>query len=57
MAACNRPIEAQLPEWRHDYESMSREMFVGDVPAFDEILRVVGEFEREFNRMAAAAPS
>lgn len=45
------PLEAQLPEWRHDYDSMSREMFVGDVPAFDEILRVVGEFERGFNAL------
>jgi hypothetical protein len=43
------PLEAQLPEWRHDYESMSREMFAGDVPAFDEVLRVVGGFERDLN--------
>jgi hypothetical protein len=27
-------------------------MFFGDVPAFDEILRVVGEFEKTFNATA-----
>jgi hypothetical protein len=48
------PLEAQLSEWRHDYDSMGREMFVGDVPAFDEILRVVGEFERGFNLRSGA---
>ena len=25
-------------------------MFFGDTPTFDEILRVVGEFEQRFNR-------
>jgi hypothetical protein len=29
-------------------------MFFGDVPKFDEILRVVGEFERLFNDSAGA---
>ena len=28
---------------------MRSEMFFGDVPKFDEILRVVGEFEKRFN--------
>ena len=27
----------------------AREMFFGEVPSFDEILRVVSEFERRFN--------
>jgi len=31
---------------------MRTEMFFGDVPAFDEILRVVGEFEKTFNATA-----
>jgi len=30
--------------------AMSEAMFFGEVPAFDEILRVVGEFEARFNR-------
>ena len=33
---------------------VSKEVFFGEVPAFDEILRVVGEFERKVN--AAAQP-
>ena len=28
---------------------MRAEMFFGEVPTFEEILRVVGEFERLFN--------
>jgi hypothetical protein len=35
---------------------MKKEMFFGEVPAFDEILRVVGEFERRFNQAVAAVP-
>ena len=27
-------------------------MFFGDVPTFDEILKAVGKFEREFNATA-----
>jgi hypothetical protein len=29
---------------------MRGEMFFGEVPAFDEILRVVGDFEKSFNQ-------
>jgi hypothetical protein len=43
------PLEGQVGEWRRDYEAMRGEMFFGEVPAFDEVLRVVGEFERSFN--------
>jgi hypothetical protein len=28
-------------------------MFFGEVPTFDEILRVVGDFEKRFNQSAA----
>ena len=43
-----------LPEhrdaWKQDYEAMREAMFFGDPPGFDEILRVVGEFEAKFNQ-------
>jgi hypothetical protein len=39
--------------WRQDYQAMRSEMFFGDVPKFDEILRVVGEFEKRFNQSSA----
>jgi hypothetical protein len=48
------PLADQLAEWRNDYRDMRKEMFFGEVPAFDEILRVVGEFGRRVN--AAAQP-
>jgi len=32
---------------------MRSEMFFGEVPTFDEILRVVGEFEKRFNQLAS----
>jgi len=43
------PTEADRPAWQADYESMRREMFYGDVPAFEEILAVVGEFQARLN--------
>ena len=43
------PHPDQLSTWRGDYSAMRTEMFFGDVPAFDEILRVVGDFEKTFN--------
>ncbi|MGH8661838.1 MAG: hypothetical protein ACREUB_08730, partial [Burkholderiales bacterium] len=41
--------------WRRDYEEMAEPMFYGARPGFDEILRVVGDFEQRFNRTKAAA--
>lgn len=43
------PAEADRPDWRADYEGMRQEMFYGDVPTFDEILSVVGEFQARLN--------
>jgi hypothetical protein len=43
------PAEADRPAWQTDYESMRREMFYGDVPTFDEILVVVGDFQSKLN--------
>jgi hypothetical protein len=48
------PLADQLSTWLGDYREMKKEMFFGDVPDFDEILRVVGEFEKQFNRQAKA---
>lgn len=47
------PPADQLSPWRQDYQTMRSEMFFGDVPKFDEILRVVSEFEKRFNQAAA----
>jgi hypothetical protein len=46
------PSDDQLAAWRQDYQIMRGEMFFGDVPKFDEILRVVGDFEKRFNQSA-----
>lgn len=48
------PLADQLSAWRGDYREMKKEMFFGKVPEFDEILRVVGEFEKQFNQQAKA---
>ena len=44
------PLPDQLTAWKQDYQSMSEAMFFGEVPAFDDILRVVGDFEKRFNK-------
>ena len=44
------PPALHLEAWRKDYQEMRGGMFFGEVPTFDEILRVVGEFERHFNQ-------
>ena len=46
------PLPEQVAGWRNDYRAMKSEMFYGDVPDFDEILHVVGEFESQFNASA-----
>lgn len=43
------PLPAQEPEWRKDYAAMRQEMFFRPPPSFDEVLKVVGQFEKEFN--------
>ena len=43
------PQAEQENEWRRDYQAMTSAMFFGDVPEFNEVLRVVGEFEQRFN--------
>lgn len=41
--------------WQQDYEEMAGAMFYGDRPTFDEILSVVGHFEKKFNQLATTA--
>jgi hypothetical protein len=43
------PLPAQVDAWRKDYQEMRGAMFFGEVPTFDQILEVVGKFQREFN--------
>jgi hypothetical protein len=45
------PQGDQIAAWRQDYKAMRTEMFFGQVPEFDEILEVVGNFEKKFNRL------
>lgn len=44
------PRDDQIGDWRNDYMGMQREMFYGDVPSFDTILKTVKEFQDGFNR-------
>jgi hypothetical protein len=48
------PPSHHLDAWRKDYQEMRGPMFFGEFPTFEEILRVVGEFERRFNKLTAA---
>jgi hypothetical protein len=45
------PREDQMAAWRQDYSDMRGEMFFGETPDFDEILEVVGNFEKKFNKL------
>ena len=44
------PLEEQRAAWAQDYAAMRETMFFGEAPDFDEILSVVGDFERSFNQ-------
>jgi len=43
------PLPEQETEWRQDYQAMQDEIFFDEVPNFDEVLRVVRDFQKEFN--------
>lgn len=43
------PPADQLADWRADYNAMRGPMFYGDVPDFEEILKVIGKFDEKFN--------
>lgn len=49
------PADAHLAGWRRDYEQMQGPMFFGDAPSFDDILKVVGDFQRRFTAAATAS--
>jgi hypothetical protein len=49
------PDADQIATWARDYGEMKKEMFFGDVPTFDEVCRVVGEYERKLNQIKAPA--
>jgi hypothetical protein len=51
------PLSHQLAAWRGDYLEMKREMFFGEVPTFDEIIEVVGAFEKQFNQQSTSSLS
>lgn len=44
------PLPDQVAAWKQDYQTMREDMFFGEVPTFEEVLRVVGDFERRFNK-------
>ncbi|MPZ47285.1 MAG: nucleotidyl transferase AbiEii/AbiGii toxin family protein [Betaproteobacteria bacterium] len=49
------PPEEERSAWARDYDAMRDTMFFRSAPTFDEILRVVGEFERRFNSIGVAS--
>ncbi len=49
------PPADQLPAWEVDLAEMRGPMFFGPVPDFDDILAIVGGFEKRFNKLPAAS--
>jgi hypothetical protein len=43
------PPDHYLSAWRADYNDMQSEMFYGEVPPFDDVLRAIEEFQAAFN--------
>lgn len=43
------PQGAAREAWHADYDGMSRDMFYGEVPNFEEILKVLAQFQETFN--------
>ena len=44
------PPEEQIDDWRSDYNTMQKEMFLGDAPSFDVVMEKVRLFQAEFNQ-------
>lgn len=42
------PSPDREAQWSRDYQAMSGEMFFGEVPEFEEVLRVLKDFEKKF---------
>ena len=51
------PPADQRKAWAADYKAMGTEMFFGPVPDFDEVMHVVGDFERRFNGSPSSSAS
>jgi hypothetical protein len=47
------PADDQLEDWRADYNNMQQEMFFGEAPDFDVIMKHVREFQDAFNQVPA----
>ncbi len=43
------PTKSQLPTWKSDYKNVQQEMIHGEVPSFEEIMMVIGEFQDKIN--------
>jgi hypothetical protein len=43
------PPDDQIKNWAADYKAMGTEMFFGEVPSFEAVVKVIGDFERRFN--------
>jgi hypothetical protein len=50
------PLKEHLPDWQADYRAMSRVMFAGEPPAFDDVLLAIEEFQDGFNRQPPVSP-
>ena len=46
------PPDEQLANWKTDYNAMKDEMFFGEAPEFDELIRTARKFQDAFNRKA-----
>ena len=49
------PPQSHRDAWHKNYDEMAEPMFYGERPDFEEILRVVGEFEHRFNQNTTAS--
>jgi len=46
------PHEDQFADWKSDYTAMKDEMFIGDPPAFDDLIQKARKFQDAFNGKA-----
>jgi len=49
------PAADERAAWARDYDAMRETMFFSGAPSFDDILRVVGDFEQRFNAPSGAS--
>lgn len=51
------PPDEQLANWKSDYTAMKDEMFFGEIPEFEDLIRTAREFQDEFNQKALTESS